>query len=82
MREPDLGRGAVSGFSRPACSPLPDGRRDAQGIAQELEARGVRTPAGRDRWAAPQIARSAPDARTVPQPCRSVCHTHRTLRPG
>jgi hypothetical protein len=26
-------------------------------IAQELEARGVRTPAGRDRWAAAQASR-------------------------
>jgi hypothetical protein len=26
-------------------------------IAQELEARGVRTPAGRDRWDAKQVSR-------------------------
>jgi hypothetical protein len=26
-------------------------------IAQELEARGVRTPAGRDRWAPAQVSR-------------------------
>jgi hypothetical protein len=26
-------------------------------IAQELEARGIRTPAGRDRWDAKQVSR-------------------------
>jgi cyanate lyase len=30
-------------------------------IAQELDARGVRTPAGRDRWAPAQVSRLLAD---------------------
>jgi predicted transcriptional regulator len=33
------------------------GARTLKAIAQELEARGVRTPAGRDRWDAKQVSR-------------------------
>jgi DNA invertase Pin-like site-specific DNA recombinase len=33
------------------------GRATLAAIAQELEARGVRTPAGRDRWAPTQVSR-------------------------
>lgn len=39
-------------------SPDPaDGGGTLKAIAQELEARGVRTPAGRDRWAPAQVSR-------------------------
>jgi len=37
--------------------PLPTRLERLTGVAQELEARGVRTPAGRDRWAPPQVSR-------------------------
>jgi hypothetical protein len=33
------------------------GRTTLAAIARELEARGVRTPAGRDRWAPAQVSR-------------------------
>jgi hypothetical protein len=33
------------------------GKTTLAAIAQELEARGVRTPAGRDRWAPAQVSR-------------------------
>jgi hypothetical protein len=33
------------------------GKPTLAAIAQELEARGVRTPAGRDRWAPAQVSR-------------------------
>jgi DNA invertase Pin-like site-specific DNA recombinase len=33
------------------------GKTTLVAIAQELEARGVRTPAGRDRWAPAQVSR-------------------------
>jgi hypothetical protein len=33
------------------------GKSTLVAIAQELEARGVRTPAGRDRWAPAQVSR-------------------------
>jgi len=33
------------------------GKSTLAAIAQELEARGVRTPAGRDRWSLMQISR-------------------------
>jgi DNA invertase Pin-like site-specific DNA recombinase len=33
------------------------GKSTLAAIAQELEARGVRTPAGRDRWDAKQVSR-------------------------
>jgi hypothetical protein len=33
------------------------GKSTLAAIAQELEARGVRTPAGRDRWAPAQVSR-------------------------
>jgi hypothetical protein len=35
------------------------GKTTLAAIAQELEARGVRTPAGRDRWAPAQVSRLA-----------------------
>jgi DNA invertase Pin-like site-specific DNA recombinase len=40
------------------------GKSTLAAIAQELEARGVRTPAGRDRWAPAQVA-----GRSTWQPC-------------
>jgi hypothetical protein len=33
------------------------GAATLKAVAQELEARGVRTPAGRDRWDAKQVSR-------------------------
>jgi hypothetical protein len=39
------------------CSPNAYGKTTLAAIAQELEARGERTPAGRDRWAPAQVAR-------------------------
>jgi hypothetical protein len=37
------------------------GKTTLAAIAQELEARGVRTPAGRDRWAPAQVSRLLAD---------------------
>jgi DNA invertase Pin-like site-specific DNA recombinase len=37
------------------------GAATLKAIAQELEARGVRTPAGRDRWAPAQVSRLLAD---------------------
>jgi hypothetical protein len=37
------------------------GKTTLAAIAQELETRGVRTPAGRDRWAPAQVSRLLAD---------------------
>jgi hypothetical protein len=52
-------RGGVDGSAtRPVIAEIQrTGAATLKAVAQELEARGVRTPAGRDRWDAKQVSR-------------------------
>src|ERR1700716_3927002 len=58
------------------------GKTTLAAIAQELEARGVRTPAGRDRWAPAQVSRllAAKRGRLAPHSERPLAPRHGRLR--